>query len=106
MNFGLSCREAPYCRRVRLSQVSARTTARLAQPLRLVHPVTIAHASDTTTTSITNRQDQHGDGEDDHHDVYEDGRDASGPARQAGVQNFVFLSLVLVLAKFLLELVD
>ena len=48
--------------------------ARLGEPLGLVHPVTIAHASGTTPTAITNRQHQHGDGDDHHHDVYEDER--------------------------------
>ena len=36
--------------------------------------MTIAHASGNTPSSITNRQHQHGDGEDHHHDVYEDER--------------------------------
>ena len=51
-----------------------KNAARLAEPLRLVHPVTIAHASGTTPTPITNRQHHHGDGDDHHHDVYEDER--------------------------------
>ena len=61
------------CSRPRPSR-SASTTARLAEPLHLVHPVTIAHASGTTPTPITNRQHHHGDGDDHHHDVYEDER--------------------------------